>query len=206
MDTSSFFRSYCRSPLGLVSFFLAAGSGISSCLLGLAALPSIGVGLGSLVAIVLVSLALGFGQKAAVAEAERSDAERARSRLAAAAAARKRLAALRLADPTVARERDLVVLEAGRLVDACSGLGVYDPLAVQAVLDSLDLVEAWLKEADESSTERRFSLPDEHPFPEAASRTAGALREKAFVIARGRGEATGEISGADRVAIEEELK
>jgi hypothetical protein len=206
MDTSSFLRSYCRSPLWIVSFFIALGLGSSSSLLGLSAILSIVLGLGSLAAILVVSFALGFGQRAAVAEIQRSDAEKARSRLAQAAEARKRLASLRLAEPEVAVARDLVVLEAGRLVEDCGRLGTYDPEAVQAVLDSVELVDAWLKEADENSTERRFSMSEAHPFPEAASRAAQALREKAALIAKGRAESTDEIPGADRIAIEEELK
>jgi hypothetical protein len=113
---------------------------------------------------------------------------------------------LRLCEPELASARDLVVLEAGKLVEDCSRRGVYDPQAVQAVLDSVELVDAYLKEADESSTERRFSMPEAHPFPEAASRTTQALREKATLIAERRENATGEIPGSDRIAIEEELK
>jgi hypothetical protein len=206
MDMSSFLRSYCRSPLGIVSFFVALGLGAFSSLLGLSAILSIILGLGILAAILIVSLALGSGQRAAVAEEERSDAEKARSRLAQAAEARKRLASLRIAEPEVARARDLVVLEAGRLVEDCGRLGTYDPRSVQAVLDSVELVDAWLKEADENSTERRFSMPDAHPLPEAAPRAAAALRVKAALIAKGRAESIGEIPGADRIAIEEELK
>jgi hypothetical protein len=206
MDVSSFLRSYCRSPLGISSFFVAVGVGASSCLLGFSAILSIVLGLGSFSAIVILSLALGFAQAAAVAESDRTEAEKARSRLAQADDARKRLVSLRLSEPGLASARDLVVLEAGKLVEDCSRRGVYDPEAVQAVLDSVELVDAYLKEADESSTERRFSMPEAHPFPEAASRAAQALREKATLIAKRREEATGEIPGADRIAIEEELK
>jgi len=78
---------------------------------------------------------LGAGQRAAVAEVDREARAKAESRLADAADARKRLSALRLADPDVANARDLVVLEAGRLVDDCRRAGTYDPEAAQAVLD-----------------------------------------------------------------------
>jgi hypothetical protein len=206
MDTSRFFKSYCRSPLGIASFFLALGAGACSILLGLSPPSALLLGLGTLAAVFTLSLAFGFGPRAAVTESERGEAEKARSRLAEAAAARKRLSALRLPEGEVASARDLVVLESGRLVDECSGAGVYDPEAVQAVLDCAALVDAWLREEDESSTERRFSMPDAHPFPEAAARTAALLRDKAALIAKRREEATGEIPGSDRIAIEEELK
>jgi hypothetical protein len=64
-------------------------------------------------------LALGLLQRAAVAEIDREFDARAAARLAEAAAARKRLATVRIADPAVAQARDLLVLEAGRLVENC---------------------------------------------------------------------------------------
>jgi hypothetical protein len=67
-------------------------------------------------------------------------------------------------------------------------------------------VNAWLKEADEASIERRFGLPDANPFPEAARRTAAALAAKAALVSARRAAAIGEIPGADQIAIEEELK
>lgn len=206
MDMRRFAASYCRSPLGIVSFFAAAGAGAAALLLGRGPVPALLLALGCLAAIVLASLALGAGQRAAAAESERELAERARGRLAEAASARARLAALRLADVELSRARDLVVLEAGRLVEDCGRAGSYDPESVQAVLDSLSIVDAWQRESDESSTEARFDLADAHPLPDASSRAASALREKAALIAKGRERASGEIPGADRIAIEEELK
>jgi hypothetical protein len=152
------------------------------------------------------ALALGFGQRAAVAENDREAISKARSRLAEAADARGRLAAMRLADPGVAQARDLLVLEAGRFVEDCRRAGTYDPEGVEAVLDGLALIDAWLKEADESSVEKRFDLADAHPFPEVARRAAEALRAKASLVSARRAAATGEIPGADRMAIDEELK
>jgi hypothetical protein len=113
---------------------------------------------------------------------------------------------MRLADPAVAAARDLLVIEAGRLVEDCGRARTYDPEAVQAVIDAPALVDAWLREADESSTERRFGMADANPFPEAAARTAEALRAKAALVSARRAQAIGELSGADRIAIEEELK
>jgi hypothetical protein len=139
-------------------------------------------------------------------ESGRASLAKSESRLGTAADARKRLAGIRLTEPALAAARDLLVLEAGRFVEDCRLAGTYDPVGVEAIVDSLALVDAWLKEADESSVERRFGLADEHPFPEAAGRTAEALRAKAALVSARRAEATGEIPGADRIAIEEELK
>jgi hypothetical protein len=206
MDIREFSRAYARSPLGIASLFVALGAGASARLLGLYLPAAALIGLASLAAFFAAGLAFGFGQRAAVAEVDREALATAESRLAAAAAARQRLAALRLADPGVAGARDLVVLEAGRLVEDCRRASTYDPEGVEAVIDSLALIDGWLKETDERSVEKRFDLADAHPFPEAAARTAEALRAKASVISAGRAAATGEVSGADRLAIEEELK
>jgi hypothetical protein len=206
MEIRAFSRAFARSPYGIGSVLAALGFGVAAALMGAAAALSVLVSLGGFAALLALGLAFGLVQRAAVAEAGRESGAKAASRLAEAASARKRLAALRIAQAELAAARDLVVLEAGKLVEDCSRAGTWDPEGVQAVIDSLALVDAWLKEADESSVEKRFGLPDANPFPEAAGRTARALRDKAAIIAARRAAATGELPGADRIAIEEELK
>jgi hypothetical protein len=206
MDIRGFARAYAKSPLGIGSLFAALGAGLAARLSGLSLPDSLLLGLGTLAAVCVASLAFGFGQRAATAELDREALSKAEVRLSEAAEARKRLASLRLGEPELAGARDLLVLEAGRFVEDCRRAGTYDPEGVQAIVDSLALVDAWLKEADESSVERRFDLADADPFPEATRRTVQALRAKAALVAAGRVSAAGEVSGADRLAIEEELK
>ena len=206
MKPGQFVRASARSPLGIGVFALAIATGAGAGLMGLNLVPSVLAGLGFLGLALVAAVAFGLMPRAAVAELDREFEERAAARLAEAAAARKRLAAMRIVDPAVAQARDLLVLEAGRLVEDCGRAHTYDAEAVQAVIDGPDLVDAWLKEADESSIERRFGLPDANPFPEAARRTAEALAAKAALVSAHRASAVGEISGADRIAIEEELK
>jgi hypothetical protein len=206
MEARKFARASARSPLGIGVLVLAIAAGAGARLMGMHLVPSVLAGLGFLGLSLVAVLALGLLQRAAVAEIDREFGERAAARLAEAAAARKRLAAMRIADPAVAQARDLLVLAAGRMVEDCGRAHTYDPEAVQAVIDGPDLVDAWLKEADESSTERRFGLPDGNPFPEAARRTAEVLAAKAALVSSRRAAALGEIPGGDRIAIEEELK
>lgn len=206
MDTREFLTRYARSPYGIATALGALALGMAVTLSG--------GGLGLAIAVLVMALAgamalglfSGLGARAVVTEGERTLREHGRERMALASENRKRLAALRLPAGPVATARDLVVLEAGRLVEGYAVGGVWDPEAAQAVEDALALVDAWQREADEASTERRYDLPDAHPFPEATERTAAALREKAALIASHRAEAAGEIPPADRVAIEEELK
>jgi hypothetical protein len=206
MDIREFTRAFARSPYGIGSALAALGLGAAAAILGTATALSVLVAAASFAVLVALGLGLGLVQRAAVAESERESGAKAASRLAEAASARKRLAAMRITQGELAAARDLVVLEAGRLVEDCSRAGTWDPEGVAAVVDSLALVDAWLKEADESSVEKRFGLPDANPFPEAAARTARALRDKAAIVAARRAAAAGEIPGADRIAIEEELK
>jgi len=206
MDSREFFRRYARSPWGIATLFAALVAGILAGVLGAGALVSVLLGILGAGATLALGLATGRGLRSAVAEADRDSASRAAARIEAASAARARLAALRLPPGDVASARDLVVLEAGRLSETFARSGAYDPEAVQAVLDSLGLADAWMKERDQAATERRFNLPDADPFPEAERRTAAALRDKAALIAARRASAAGEIPSADIMAIEEELK
>jgi len=206
MDIREFSRAYARSPLGILSIFAALAAGTAAGLLGLPPVFASLVALGAFAALLFLALGLGFGQRAAVAEADRAALSNAASRLAEAARAAARLASMRLGQADLASARDLLVLEAGRFIEGCRRVGSYDPEAVAAVQDSLTLVDAWLREADESSIEKRFDLPDANPFPEAVAATAKALRDKAVFIAARRARIVGEVSGADQIAIEEELK
>ena len=206
MDKRSFLRSYVKSPLGIGSILAAVVVGAAALLLGLTFLLSILVAIAAFAILLVLGLAVGAGQRAAVAETDREAGGKAAERLAQAADARKRLATLRLPPGEVASARDLLVLEAGRFVEDCGRAKTWDPEGVAAIIDSLALVDGWLKEADESSVERRFATPDANPFPDAARRTAQALRDKASVVTARRAAATGEMPGTDRIAIEEELK
>jgi hypothetical protein len=206
MESREFVGRYARSPWGIASFFVALGSGAAASALGASAATIVVVAAFVLAGALALGLATGLGQRAATAEGEREARGRAAERMARAKDGCARLAAMRLPEGEVARARDLVVLEAHRLEESFARLGAYDPEAAQAVSEALDLVDGWLKERDESATERRYGLPDANPFPLADQRTAEALKRKAAAIAKGRADASGEIPPADRAAIEEELR
>jgi hypothetical protein len=206
MQPRQFVRAIARSPLGIGAGVFALATGVGARFAGLGLVLSVLAGLGCLGLSLFTLLALGLLSRAAVAELVRTFDENSARRLAEAGVARKRLAVMRIADPVVAQARDLLVLEAGRLIEDCGKARTYDPEAVQAICDGPGLVDAWLREADERSVERRFALPDANPFPEAARRTAEVLVAKATLIAARRAAAIGEIPAADQLAIEEELK
>jgi len=206
MRIDAFARAFFRSPAGIGAVFLGLGSGGAALFLGGGPFLAAAAAAGAVAAVVGAALASGAAQRAASAELEREDAAKAASRLDSARGLRSRLAALRIARPEVAKARDLVVLEAGSFIEECGRAGSYDPAGIAAIEESLELVDAWLKEADASATERRFELPDADPIPDAAGKIAAALRGKAAAIAAGRSRVSGGMLPSDRIAIEEELR
>ena len=205
MELRDFLRRYARGPIGIAGFLVGMGAAIALWAAGLgvawAALALVGVPILGMI----LALATGAGQRSAIHEGEREAHERARLRMEAAAEARAKLEVLRLPPGPVAQARDLLVLEAGRLDEGFRRTGAWDPEAAEAVVEALSLVDAWQREADESAVERRFDVADKDPFPDADSRVATALREKAALIAERRAAAAGEITPVDRVTIDEEL-
>lgn len=217
MTTRDFLSAYSRSALGIGTHVLALGAGLAiglpSALFSGGILPGLAGFLASAVLLDGLWFVTGLGPRSAAVEAERLAASKARQRLDGARPGLDRLAALRLPPGPVAQARDHLVIEARRfLEDAGRGLArpdsegpAYDPAALAAMEEALLLVDAWKKEADETSLERRFGAADAHPIADADGRFAESLEEKTALISRGREKVTGEVSPADRLSIEEEL-
>jgi len=206
MEKREYLRLWARSPVGIGSaaLALAAGAAVGAAGAGLP-LAILGAAL-AYGAALAASLVVGWGPRAAVAEAERETAAAAAARIREAAEAKRKLAVLRLADPEVAAARDLAVLEADKFLEACRSSESCDPVGAQAIADCVDIAGAWMREADASSTERRFGMPDADPFPDAAQRSAAALRDKAALISGRRSATSGEAPPSERLEIEEELR
>lgn len=212
MTRRDYLRFIFLSPLGIGSLALSIAAGIGC---GIAAGPLPGLAVFSGLALILgvLGLVTGLGPRSAAREQERAAAARVAQKLSSASEAMERLAALRLPQGELASARDLVVLEGGRFLEACvsrerasSGAAAEAAVSAEALRQALELVNAWLAEADESSIERRFGTADAHPLSEAEARTAAALKDKAADLVRGRDLALGQPAAADRIAIEEELK
>lgn len=208
MTGKSYLRFFMRTPTGIGA--LAAGllTSLGCAAAGLGAFLSASLGLGATLALSALLLLIGAGPRAAAREAERLAMAKGRSALAAARDDLELLEAVRISDAEVAAARDAVALAAGLYLESASSSpdALRDPAAEAAIAEALDLLRAWLREADESSTERRLGLPDAHPFPEAKARVVAALRGKAGLLGRGRDLAEGIPPPPDRVAIDEELR
>jgi len=197
-------RRFFKTAPGIVSVFLSIASGFFVFIAGGRIIAAFAVAVLCQSGLFSLGILTGLGARAAASEADREARQKAGLSRSETKAACERLAALRLADLEIGTARDLLVLEAKRYLELVGDL--YDPAAAAAVLDSLELVQAWLREADETAIERRFSGSDTHAFPEAKARVTAALREKTAIVVRGRDAIARGISGPDLVSIEEELR
>lgn len=217
---------WLKSALGVASALLALAAGAAAgivaggTVLGFlaAGLPAALLSFGVLY---VACLATGLGSKAAFGESGRAERGKAGAGLVAMSEARQRLAALRLSDEAVAAARDLVVLQAGRFLETARAWNLkapskaggtddaspaWDPRAALALTEAMELLDAWLREADETAIERRFDAPDAHPFPDARERIMALLKEKAQIVAECLEGLGGRPAGPDAVAIQEETR
>jgi hypothetical protein len=204
MQLRRYIKDYSLSALGLANGGLAllAGFVVGSSAGFLAGLLS---GAVSLVGIFALALYSGFGPRSAATERERRLWAAGKERLAVARAKQKRLASLRVPDPAVKQLVDLAAMKAGMFIGACEKARQQDPLAEDAIGECVDLVDLYLKELDDASTERRYSLPDDDPFANAAGRVSAALHDKIALLEKARLEIEGGLQREDRMAIKEQL-
>jgi hypothetical protein len=82
----------------------------------------------------------------------------------------------------------------------------HSPAADERIADSLDLINIFLKELDEASTEKRYRLPDADPFADAKGRVQSALMENARFIRDERIGLDGGLPAEALMRAKEELK
>ena len=204
MQVRQYIRNYAFSPLGLANGGLAL-------LAGLAAGSNTGIlvgvlsALASFAAVFVLALYSGLGPRFAAAEGERRQWAATKEHHAAARAGQKRLASLRVPDPAVKALVDLAAMQAGMYLSACDKARQRNPLAEDAIAECLELVDLYLKELDDASTERRYALADNDAFADAQERVSAALRDKAAVLEKARLDMEGGLHREDRMAIKEQL-
>lgn len=195
---------YARSPLGIANVVLATLVGF---LIGSSTgwLTGVLTGLLGLALVFFLALYSGLGPRFAAAEHERRLWALGKEHLSSAKTKAKRLATLRVPDPAVSKLVELVAMQAGLFLGACDKTRQRNPLAEEAIDQSLELVDLYLKELDDASTERRYSLPDNDPFADARERVAAALRDKAQILERARLDLEGGLEREDRMSIKEQI-
>jgi hypothetical protein len=204
MQLRRYIKDYACSPLGIANGALAllAGFVVGTSVGLLAGLLS---GVASLVAISVLALYSGLGPRFAAVEQDRRLWAAGKEHLAVASARQKRLASLRVPDPAVKHVVELAAMQAGMFLAACGKARQRDPLAEAAIGECVDLVDLYLKELDDASTEKRYALSDDDYFADAARRIGAALHDKAALLEKARLDLEGGLQREDRMAIKEQL-
>lgn len=204
MKATEYLRLYARSSLGALN---AAGALAIGVVATRALGPLAGIGLGLAGGIVIAALALlsGLGPRFAVAERERALARAAAAGLEGIKRQVMRLASMRVPDECVAEAMQLVALKAAAYASSRTRSGSLDPVADHAVGECVELVDLYLKELDDQSTERRYGAEDNDAVPDAKSRVVKALRERAELLDRAALALEGDTPREDQLSIKEQL-
>jgi len=206
MRNGEYLALYLKSPLGIGSGFGGIALAVSGMALGLPAAAALAAAAG-LVALVGIGSAIsGWGSRQAVEERDAALRRLYLERLSKAKETRDRLTRLRTPDAEVAEAVSLVVLAAGEYLEAGRIRSLDDPLADEAIEASLDIVDLFMAEMNESSVEKRFRLEDADPFDSASARVVSALRERAGLLRERRIQMEGGLPAKDRMAVREELQ
>ncbi len=196
---------YMLSPAGAISVLVAVAVAV---LVGSAANASLGAlsGLGALIVILLAGFFSGLASGFALGEKNRRIWLAERALLEKVRQAQARLCGMRIADPGIKKLAETVALKAGEYYAACVKQKTHDPLASFAAEECLELLDVFLTELDETSSEKRFDMADANPFADARERISAALNDRAAIISKSTLDILGGLSAGDRLEIKEQLR
>jgi hypothetical protein len=144
------------------------------------------------------------GAAAVVAEAEEDRAASVRARLDEAAGIRGRLAVLRLGDEELRLAVENLLLVSGQYLEKARGTGSWSPHANERIRQALEVCQAYLGEADESSTEKRYGTHDGDEDADVRGRSIAAIRECAAAIRKHTLNDLDGLDGTEQIGIIEE--
>lgn len=116
----------------------------------------------------------------------------------------KKLKYLRINDPEIRGMVQPFLVTGEKYLELAAQADSWDPLAQAALEECWETLKVHLTEADESSQEKRFSLPDQNPFPQARERVLADLDRQLKILQTRTNEYT-QGSGHDTLAAREEL-
>ncbi|HAE22638.1 MAG TPA: hypothetical protein DCG47_10000 [Spirochaetaceae bacterium] len=204
MRSDKFLKLYSLSALGIAVLCLSLALGA----LGYALWGLIAGIASALLAYPLLSLAAfasGFGAKAALKEGERRAWLDASERLEQARKDARRLASFRISDPAIKEAAELTALRARAYLDQCARVKTHEPRANDAIRESLELLDIYVRELDDASTEKRYKLSDDDPFADARGRVSAALADKAALLEKYALDMGPGIGREDQMSIKESL-
>ncbi len=204
MNRREYIRNLAASPVGIALGAVAVSvGGFLGIRIGL--VVGLVSGVATLAGFFLFLSISGIGSKLAATEQGRRIWASARPRLDAARDARNRLASLRIPDPEIKALLELVATRGTTYLTACETARSHDPLAEDALAESVSIADVYLKELDGAATEKRFGLSDADPFADARARTRSALLAQAAVVEKAAMDLSGGLSPADKMEIKESL-
>jgi hypothetical protein len=207
MKIAEVLRAYLRSPLAIVSAGAALVLGAMSLFfLGGNLLLGLFGGAALWVAFSAVAVQTRLGAASVVAVRDADEGRRTSEAIEAAKRARETMARLRLPDPEVASKLEYVAQVSGEYLEAALKAGSHSPQADARIADSLDIVNLYMKELDEASTEKRYGLADADPFAAAKERVLAALLDNAKIIRNERIALDGGLPPESLMRVKEELK
>jgi hypothetical protein len=207
MKIRDILASYVKSPLAAISAGACLVLG-SAALFALGSSLLLGLAVGSVAWAVFSAVVIQtkIGAMAVVSVRSLDEVKKTQAAIIEAARNGERIARLRLPDPEVAKTVEYLALCSGEYVEACQKAMSHSPAADERIADSLDLINIFLKELDEASTEKRYRLPDADPFADAKGRVQSALMENARLIREERIRLDGGLPAEALMRAKEELR
>ncbi len=215
MKATRFAGLFFRSVPGIAGLAAAFVAGAVSLAAGFGIAGALALSVSTLALFFAGSIGTRRGVTALVGRRDGDLSSNVARRLETARADRAAMAAMRLVNPELARARDRLVLEAGKFLEASAArlndrketvLPLYDPAGLDTISTARALLDAAVRELDESSSERRFGGPDAHPVEDAIPRTVSLLDSGSDTLAGSRDRITGRMDASTMLAIGEEIR
>ena len=197
---------YLRSRLNIVlAISCAALAGIALLSGGWGKVAAIGLAAAYIVATALILFSR-RGAREIVAEGEEDRLKAVQEKIDAHQAIRDRIAVLRIGDESVRKAVEYFLLVSGSYLEKCRELATYSPEANERIARALEICQVFLGELDEGSTEKRYGQGSAAGAGDLAQRSAASILECSTTIKEKTVEDLLGATGAEKLAILEELE
>jgi len=206
LDLKNAIRYYLRSTpnkivTALALLALAAGVLLFSHVL----LPIALITVSAWCLVTILALFTKAGVRGIVAEREEERAESTRQKIQSADETRDRIAYLRIGDEGVRKALEYFLVVSGEYLQKCRELSQFSPAANEKISQVLEICQIYLKDLDESSTEKRYEIEEDPNIENSADRTARLIREYALEIKKRSIDDFPDITLEEKMEILEEM-
>jgi hypothetical protein len=145
------------------------------------------------------------GARGIVAEKAEERNEKTQKRIQDAAETRDKIAFLRIGDQEVRKSIEYLLLVSGEYIQKCRELGRFSPAANERIQQVLEVCQIYLKDLDESSTEKRYKIEEDPNIEDSRDRTIRLIRECAIDIKKRSIDDFTDITLEEKMEIMEEM-